>query len=98
MIRRNGTHAPPASVAHGRDRITIRLATDADGAALSDLAGLADRPLPPAPLLVAETDGCLVAARSLRGRQAIADPFRLTADVVSLLDLRAAQLRELAAA
>ena len=98
MIRRHGRPVPAAAAAQGRDRITIRPATEEDTASLLDLAGLADRPLPPAPLLVAEAEGRLVAARSLRGRGTIADPFRLTADVVSLLDLRAAQLRELEAA
>lgn len=98
MIGRHGSPALPAAVAQSRDRITIRHATDADAASLRDLAGLADRPLPAAPLLVAEADGHLVAARSLRGREAIADPFRLNADVLSLLDLRAAQLRALEAA
>jgi hypothetical protein len=78
--------------------ITIRPATDADAPALRDLAGLADRPLPAAPLLVAETNGSLVAVRSLSQQGSISDPFRLTADVISLLDLRAAQLREVDAA
>ena len=99
MIRRRGGPVPPAAAAaQNRDPITIRPATAEDTASLRDLAGLAGRPLPPTPLLVAEAEGRLVAARSLRGRGAIADPFRLTADVVSLLDLRAAQLRELDAA
>lgn len=96
MIRR---HRPPAlALAQSGDRITIRPAAAADAPSLSDLAGLADRPLPPAPLLLAEVDGQLVAARSLSAGDVIADPFRLNGDVLSLLQLRAAQLGQLEAA
>ena len=43
--------------------------------------------------LGAELDGRLVAAVSIDGSTAVADPFAPTADVRALLELRAAQLR-----
>lgn len=71
--------------------ILIRCACADDGPDLVRLAALdsADS-LPPAPLLVAELDGVLSAALSLRDGSAIADPFKRTAAVVELLRLRAA--------
>ena len=48
---------------------------------------------PPFPLLVAEVDGELCAALSLRDGSAIADPFRPTADIVALLRAHAAAVR-----
>ena len=73
------------------DEILIRRAFADDGRDLVRLAALdsAASP-PPAPLLVAELDGVLAAALSLRDGSAIADPFRRTAEVVELLRLRAA--------
>jgi hypothetical protein len=41
---------------------------------------------------VAEVDGELVAAVSLTGDEAVANPFRHTADLVAMLEMRAAQL------
>jgi hypothetical protein len=84
----------------------IREAQPVDDAALRRLAaldGIAAYPeepgrgrVPRGRLLVAEADGRLVAAVPLSGGPAIADPFRKTAGLVSLLGLRAAQLRGLA--
>lgn len=71
--------------------ITVRRATRADGAALARLAALDSRVVPAGELVVAELDGELWAAASGSG-EAIADPFRPTADLVSLLSLRARQL------
>jgi hypothetical protein len=85
-LRRRAASAPPGEV-------TIRLATDGDACALTRLAGLDSRPLPPAPLLVASLDGEPAVALSLRDRSFVADPFRPTAALVGLLALRAAQLR-----
>ena len=73
--------------------LTIRIAYPDDRAALERLATLDARPLPAEPLLVAEVDGELRAALPLAGGGAIADPFRPTAPLVSLLGLRAAQIR-----
>jgi hypothetical protein len=73
--------------------VTIRRAVPADAAALRRLAQLDSAPEPkPAPMLVAEVDGELLAALPLDGGRAIADPFRRTAEVVSILSERARQL------
>lgn len=71
--------------------ILIRRAYADDGHDLVRLAALDSAALlPPAPLLVAELDGVLSAALSLRDGSAIADPFRRTAEVLELLRLHAA--------
>jgi hypothetical protein len=70
--------------------VTIRGARSTDEPALIRLAGRDTRPLPRGPVIVAELDGELVAARSLTDGLAIADPFRDTEDVAQLL-ARAAQ-------
>ena len=44
-------------------------------------------------LLVAETDGALVAAHAPATGATIADPFRRTAELVELLELRGSLLR-----
>jgi hypothetical protein len=72
--------------------ITIRLADYQDARALLRLAALDSARVPDGPLLVAETDGELVAAVPLGGGRAIADPFRPTANLVGVLALRAQQL------
>jgi hypothetical protein len=73
--------------------ITIRPAGYSDARALLALAALDSAQVPDGPLLVAETGGELVAAVSVGGDAVIADPFRRTAGIVSMLRLRAAQLR-----
>ena len=71
--------------------VVIRAARGSDGAALNDLAQLdSQRPLA-GDVLVAEQGGALVAA--VAGERVIADPFRPTAEVVSLLRLRAGGTR-----
>jgi hypothetical protein len=79
-----------------RGPIVLRAATAADEAALLGLAELADRDVPRAPLLVAEVLGQVLAARGVDGA-VLADPFRATADLLDLLELRARHL-EIAAA
>jgi len=76
--------------------LTIREAQAADEAALRELAALDSSRVPSGRLLVAEVNGELQAAAPLAGGPAIADPFRPTETLVSLLQLRAAQLRALA--
>jgi len=72
--------------------VVIRLAVSDDELALRRLAHLdSARPLAGQKLL-AEHGGSLVAAVSMADGSAIADPFRMTADTVELLRLRAAQL------
>jgi hypothetical protein len=78
------------------DRVVVRDAECADAAALVRLAERDSAEVPPGRLLVAEThEGQLVAAIPIAGGPAIADPFRQTAAIVALLELRAAQLRRL---
>jgi hypothetical protein len=71
-------------------QILIRHADSGDALTLLRLAAL-DSALspPPAPLLVAELDGELKVALSLRDGSVIADPFTYTTDVVTLLKLSA---------
>lgn len=77
--------------------LVIRLAVAADDAKLRRLAHLdSARPLSGQALL-AEQSGSLVAALSLDDGAAIADPFVPSADAVTMLCVRAAQLRESAA-
>jgi hypothetical protein len=75
--------APPAPV-------TIRLAVEHEWADLARVADRDSRPLPPAPRLVAERDGTVLAILSLATGEAVADPFRPTAELVELLRCRAA--------
>jgi hypothetical protein len=75
----------------------IRNSTPADAARVRELAALDSRRSPAGELLVGEVDGELVAAVSLTGEGSVADPFRPTADLVTLLKLRAAQLGGVAA-
>jgi len=72
--------------------VLIRAARGSDGPALEALAGLDSAAVPTGGLLVAEADGELVAALGAGGER-IADPFRRTADVVALLELRAGRTR-----
>jgi hypothetical protein len=73
--------------------VTIRRAFPEDAADLLRLARLdsATKPLT-GPILVAERDDRLRAAISLDDGRVVADPFSPTADLVSLLRLRAAAL------
>jgi hypothetical protein len=81
----------PAPATH---RLTVRLAEPADRAAIERLAGLDSARVPEGMLLVAELSGSIQAAAPVAGGRAIANPFVPTADVLKLLELRAAQLRE----
>ena len=76
----------------GRERIVIRRARGGDAEALRRLADLADRPVPPVPVLLAEADGELIAAVSTGTGTVVSDPFVASDDVVALLRLRATQL------
>ncbi len=73
--------------------VVIRAARGSDGTALTRLAGLDSAHVPAGELLVAETDGALVAAHAPATGDTIADPFRHTAQVVELLELRGSLLR-----
>jgi hypothetical protein len=78
--------------------ITVRLADYSDSRSLLSLAALDSARVPDGPLVVAETEGRIIAALPLEGGPAIADPFHRTAAVVEMLELRAAQLRTAASA
>ena len=91
---------PPAPLARQvgeRGEIAIRPAGPADADALRRLAALADRRVPAAPVLLAESDGEPVVALSTATGELVSDPFRVTADLVELLRLRAGQLHAVAA-
>lgn len=75
------------------DTVTIRPAGPSDGAALDRLAAL-DSSMPlRGDVLVAESDGRVAAALSLRTGRVVSDPFLPTADLVALLRARADRLR-----
>jgi hypothetical protein len=74
------------------DSITIRPAYADDELAIRKLAELDSAAVPERPLLLAEVEGELRAAISLRDQAVIADPFVRTADLVALLAFNAAQL------
>ena len=74
-------------------QINIRIARQDDYADLWRVATLDSALVHEGPLLVAESDGELVAALSLTDGGVIADPFRRTAAAGDLLRMRGAQLR-----
>ena len=75
------------------ETITIRPLRDDDVAAVEQLAELEERRVPPGPLLIAEIEGAVEAAVALEGGETIANPFARSSEAVSLLRLRAEQLR-----
>jgi hypothetical protein len=94
--RRLATLRSPAVVAtrNPGQTVTIRRASAADASQLAELAALSERRVPTGPVLVAHLEADLVAALPLAGGPALADITRATADVVQLLELRSAQLRQ----
>ena len=79
------------SITQHPDHIAIRPARASDAERLRWLAQRDTASVPPGRLLVAEVDGAIAAAVALDGGEAIADPFRRTADLVALLQMRAGQ-------
>jgi hypothetical protein len=75
------------------ESITIRPLREDDVPAVELLAELEERPVPAGPLLLAEVEGTIEAAIALDGRETVANPFSDSAGAVSLLHVRAAQLR-----
>jgi hypothetical protein len=73
--------------------IEIRLLSTQDVTELKRLAELDGANAPPEPLLGGIVDGRLVAAHSLSTDASIADPFRPSAEIRSLLARRVYQLR-----
>ena len=72
--------------------IIFRPATSADHTALDELAQLDSKTLSAGPHAVAEIEGRILAAISLRDGSAIADPFHPTAELVKLLRLHTGPL------
>jgi hypothetical protein len=83
-------HADAALMSAWMSHVAIRLAGDADRAAVADLAALDGAHPPRTPVLVVEQDGRLLAARSLHDGATVADPFKRTAHLVRLLEAHAA--------
>jgi len=73
--------------------VVIRAARGSDGESLRRLAALDSARVPSGDVIVAEAEGAMVAAHSPTTGATIADPFRRTAEVVELLELRGAMLR-----
>ena len=73
--------------------VIIRVALGCDSVAIRRLAELDSARVPAGDLLVAESDGALVAAHAPGTGATIADPFRHTAQVVELLHLRGSMMR-----
>ena len=76
------------------DTVVIRRAETGDLDALRYLAALDSARALLGDVLVAESDGIVRAAYSIDEQRAIADPFVATAALVTLLETRAAPLRE----
>jgi hypothetical protein len=76
------------------DTLVIRPAIAADLDDLRYLAALDSARALLGDVLVAESDGVIHAAYSVEERRAIADPFYPTAELIELLETRAAPLRE----
>ena len=79
---------PPA------EPVTLRLGRPQDDDALGRLAQLNKRPAPRGPHVVAKIEGTVVAAIPLGPGEALGDPFRPTAALISLLEVRARQLTD----
>jgi hypothetical protein len=67
------------------DPITIRRDHPDDAAAIVRLAALDSAAIPPSPFLLAEVDGELCAALSLANARVIADPFKPSLYLTTLL-------------
>ena len=75
-----------------KESVLLRLTTIGDADAIERLAALEGMAEPDCRCVVAEVDGTVVAALPLRGGTVMADPFRPTAHLVPLLELRAKQI------
>jgi hypothetical protein len=82
------------SAEHYNEEMTIRVAAPHEWDAIDRLAQRDSAPPPPREaMLVAEVDGEMRAAVSVRNGYAIADPFRRSGEHVALLRTRAGQIR-----
>jgi hypothetical protein len=92
--RRAGRKVAAQPVVEDPKRFTVRLAEPADESVLRRLASLDSSRFPSGTLLVGEISGGIQAAVPVMGGRGIANPFVRTAELMTLLELRAAQLRE----
>jgi hypothetical protein len=88
FLRRSGSEAPPTPT----EDVVLRLCSVRDDCDLERLAALEGRPAPSGWHVVAEVGGTIVAALPLGSGAALADPFRATAHLLPLLEMRARQL------
>ena len=77
--------------------LTIRRLGESDARDVRRLQALDSGPMLESPMLGAEVEGRLLAAVSVDTGEVVADPFSRTAELRSLLELRAGQLRGRAA-
>ena len=84
---------PPRRADSQARTFIVRPAEPADEEVLRHLAALDSSRMPAGPLLVGEMGGGIQAAVPVMGGRAIANPFVRTAELVSVLELRAAQMR-----
>lgn len=75
-----------------REPVTLRLSRESDDAALQRLAQLETRRATTGSHVVADVDGVIIAALPLNGGKPYLDPFRRSAHLVPLLELRAQQI------
>jgi hypothetical protein len=73
--------------------ITIRPERDGDTAAVELLAELDSSPVPSGPLLLADVEGTIEAALAIETGETVSNPFARSGEAVSLLRVRAEQLR-----
>jgi hypothetical protein len=78
------------------ESVTVRLARPTDAEAVLELSERDGHRVPHGSVLVAEVNGAVLAARSLESGTSVADPFRPTAHLTELLELRSAHLRNAA--
>jgi hypothetical protein len=74
------------------ERVSVRLASRADAGAVEWVAQRDATHPPQGPLVVAEVDGRILAARSLADGEVVADPFSRTAHLLEILELWAGRL------
>jgi len=88
QLGRPWSDVPPATI----EPVILRLCTVRDDCILDRLAELEGKAAPRGRYVVAEIDGAVVAALPLGIGAVLADPFRPTAHLVPLLELRAKEL------
>jgi hypothetical protein len=90
MIRKRQKPSAPTLPAAA---VTLRYVDTDSAGEVARLAALDSARLPRGPWLVADVEGRALAALGLRDGELVADPYRRTAELRSLLELRADQLQ-----